>query len=109
MTCDLKTQYKQPADVLYFDISFARFLAFYGGDTIASVEVTVDGVVPASSGPGLHQPAGKPPTTAAENTVARVWFAGGVVEVDYRIAVRATTVGGLVKEYDFVIAVRDGV
>lgn len=109
MACELKVQYKQPADVLYYDVSFSRFLASYGNDTIASVAVLVDGVAVPASGPGLHGPTGKAPSAVQSGKVARAWFAGGVVDTDYRVSVRVTTVGDLVKEYDFVVAVRDGV
>lgn len=84
---------KQPAEVLDYDVDFNEWI---GEDSIESFTVHID-----------------PPTgltlegSSALNNVVKVLLSGGASGDKYKITVRATTVGNLVKEADFGLSIRE--
>jgi len=86
---------KQPDEVQDYDISFVDWLAgFSDTDTGQSVIATAD--------PGIVIEA-----AVLLAGVAKVWLSGGTDKGNYKITVTLTTLGGRVKQIEFVIKVRE--
>ena len=86
---------KQPAEVLDYDVSFA---AWFAGRTVqpASHQVVAE--------PGIDIVA-----DSRTGTTVKVVLGGGTSGARYKVTVRMTTTGTvpLVKEADFIVAVKD--
>lgn len=84
---------KQPNETLDYDVDYSDWFATRS-DTPLSVATTVTtGITHVSS-------------TIVGETV-KVILSGGTSGTDYQITVRLTTAGGLVKEADFIVKVRE--
>lgn len=100
----LGTFYKQPVDILDFDIDFSPF--FTDGDTLAStgnpaipspLDVTVS---PEGLTLGYTFVIGN-------GTKIKQWVSGGTDGVRYKISVTATSNAGRVKQVEFVVRVKE--
>lgn len=85
---------KQPADQLDYDLDFSDWLT----DTD-----TITGVVATSSVP-LEMPV---LSAAVSGATAKIWVAGGLNGVTYKVTSTITTSEGRIKELEFKIRVRD--
>lgn len=84
---------KQPADRQDFDIDFADYLAGLSDTGLSAVVEAEPGIDLV-----LHSLIG--------NTV-KVWLAGGVDGSSYKVSVTLTTVGGRIKQVEFVVKVKE--
>jgi hypothetical protein len=84
---------KQPAEVLDYDVDFADWLEGRDDEPAAHEVIVPVGLTKVSDG--------------RTGTVVRVVLSGGADKTRHKITVRLTTSGGLVKEADFIVRVRE--
>ena len=89
----LETHTKQPADVLDYDIDYTDWL---GSDTIASKTVTADDGITIDSS-----------AITGAGTRVKTWISGGTTATTYKITVTITTTGGLTKQDEFRVKVKE--
>lgn len=106
----LEFVYKQPAEVLDYDVDFTEWFLSSPLDEIETVEVEITGgsahandlvVVPSRPPAGFGSPDG------AAHLFAKVWLEKGIDGVTYKVTVLVTTEGGRVKEFDFEVRVQE--
>lgn len=87
---------QQPSEVLDYDLDLSQYLP--EGDTIATVSASVS-----PTGPDVS-------LTQYDNgkLLVKQWVGnGGVDGTDYKVTVVITSVGGRIKEWDFMIEIRE--
>lgn len=89
----LETKYKQPADVLDFDVEFERWLP--DDATITTIEAIVD-----SADVTIDAVQNMSPTV-------KVWISGGVDRATYKVTVKVGTDMGHVKETEFRLRIKE--
>lgn len=90
----LATIEKQPDERQDYDVDFADWLAELD-DTASSAAVEV---TPAGIDLVAH---------SLDDSVVKVWLAGGVNRVRYKVTVTLTTAGARIKEAEFYVYVRE--
>ena len=90
----LGTKFKDPADVLDYDIDYGDWIA--SGDTITTVTTSVS-------------PAGELAVDSVQisSPEVKIWVSGGEAGSTYTITVTASTTAGRVKEETFRIRVKE--
>ncbi len=84
---------KQPADVLDYDVDYSAWLR--DNETLSQASVTV-------SPEGLVLDA-----QAVANPIVKVWLSGGTAGGRYKVEVTATTSMGVVRQDEFIVAVKE--
>jgi hypothetical protein len=84
--------YKQPSEVLDYDIDFTEWMT--PGDSIATATATSDAGITLGA-------------TTIIGYVVKQWVSGGTDGNSYKVTVKVTTNGGRVKEADFRVRVRE--
>lgn len=87
---------KQPGDTQDYDIDYTKYLAGLS-DTApgpTGVAVTVDSGITLVS-------------QSLVNGIVKVWLSGGTSGQTYKVTSTLTTVGGRVKEYEILVAVKE--
>lgn len=92
----MDTFFKQPSDVLDYDVDFSRWLP--AGDTITSATADID-IVGEVTINAIQIP--------SDGLTVKLWLAGGVTNGRYKVTVHAATTQGRSKEVDFILRVRD--
>lgn len=93
MTTILGRFTKQPAEILDYDVDFSDWFT-NRLDTLASFTVTADaGITVVGS--------------TRSGNVVKVILSGGTSGTKYKIQIQLTTSAGMVKEADFVVAVKE--
>ena len=101
----MEIRYKQPADVIDYDIHMEEWFRSMGNDQLD--EVVFAGVFPDGE---LTLGTDEYPAVSLIGEVpkiAKVWVRGGVSGREYKITVRLKTRIGRVEEIDFIIIVED--
>lgn len=103
----MKTFTKQPADVLGYDIDFTTWFAQIPDDYLQSATCAV--VSSADSVPTnlTIQSIVLVNDTTGFARVAKVWLAGGLDTVTYKLQLLATTHDGRVKDVDFQLKIKE--
>lgn len=105
----LEFVFKQPAEILDYDVDFTEWFLASPNDDIQTVSAFITG---GSSDPedlvvmdGVRAPSafGVPPE--APPKFAKVWLEKGISGVSYKVTVRVDTEGGRRKEFDFEVRV----
>lgn len=91
---------KQPAEVLDYVVDASEWLPT--ADTIQSAVV-----IPTVYSGSETSPALAVDSYDISSDSVRVWLSGGTENIDYKVTVRMTTVGGRVKEHEFRIQIRE--
>lgn len=94
----LGIQQKQPADILDYDVDFSNWLP--QGDTVTSATATASTIAGDLAPLTVN-------SVQVSSTVVKVWLSGGTDGNTYTVTVRATTVGGRMKEEDFRMRVKN--
>jgi hypothetical protein len=101
----LATYVKQPAEVKDYDIDYGPWLTPVE-DTLDTIEVSIICLTDPSDTELVCQPF--PPMTA---TVCKLWISGGTDGANYKVTVRATTVGtavgSRVDESELIFKIKD--
>lgn len=84
---------KQPAERLYYDVDFAPFLDARGLSAVSHTTVAEPGLTIDSS--------------VLTGKVVRFYASGGESRRSYKVTVTVTATGGVVKEADVTISVRE--
>lgn len=90
----LDTKFKQPAERLDYDIYYEDWLT--AGDGITTAKTTVQVF-----------PLGLTLSSYVVDTIIKIWVAGGVNGVTYKVTVTVETDDGRVKQDEFKIKVKD--
>jgi hypothetical protein len=90
----IETRYKQPGDVLDFNVDFSKWIT--EDDVITTIEAVID-------------PTGAAVIDAVENVnpVVKVWIKGGEDNASYKVTVKVGTSLGRVKETEFRLRIRE--
>ena len=86
-------KFKQPADVLDYDVEYGDWLP--DGDALSQATALAD-----STDLSIN-------SVQVIGTMVKVWISGGIDGAQYKVTVTATTNDGRVKEADFTIRVRN--
>lgn len=91
----IQTFYKQPNDVLDYDVDYRDWLKARGNDTIKGAPViTFDvGITLVSS--------------VVYGGIVKMYFSGGVNLSRYKVTVRVNTNGGRTKEAEFYLSIKE--
>ena len=88
---------KQPAERQDYDVDFTDWLADNGSDTLST---GTPPVVTAETGITLA-------ATGVSGGIVKVWLSGGTAGHAYKITVTGTTVGGRIRQVEFVVQVQE--
>ncbi len=85
--------YKQPAEVLDYDVDYTDWFSNRADTPASFVVVAETGITVVGS--------------SRTDNVVKVILSGGTADVKYKITVRLTTTNSLVKEADFTVTIQD--
>lgn len=89
----LGTFTKQPNEVLDYDVDYTEWFSTRSDQPNSHVVITEQGINVDNS--------------AIIGKIVKVTLSGGVDDTAYKITVRLTTTGGIVKEGDFIVKVKE--
>lgn len=80
-----------------FVVDWSSFLVANGGDVLFTAVWSAD--------PGITILTAPPYAPSSTVSLATVWLTGGTVGTNYRVTCRATTLGGRIIDYTFVVGI----
>lgn len=88
--------YKQPVDILDYDVDYGQWLP--DGDQVTSANATVD-IVGELQVDAIQIP--------VDGLTVKVWLSGGLANGRYKVTCTAMTQGGRTKEKEFLLRVKE--